>query len=127
MNEYERALAQVQRAVEDVTDDQIAVLRSCRPDFAEIVLTHRAMKRAGREYQERVAREEADRAYAADVRRRQFADTLGQREACWRGTEPRPGPPQRQPGVVRVMTPEEIQRLQDRTRGIVRIMPRSRR
>lgn len=124
--DLEAALAQFKRSIADLTDDHIAIFRDRKgDDFADRVEQARTRHRLGADYQARVEAAQVEANYAADCRRRQQLDTINQRAAGFRGMgEPRPVQPKR--NVVRIMTAEERQQLQDRARGIVRLDPRRR-
>ena len=121
--DYAAAVAQLKRSIADLTDDHLAIFRERDPDFADRVEQARSRNRRGEDYQRRLAEAESHENYERDVRRRRLLDTLTQREACWRGMgEPVRIPPARR-GAVRLMTAEQLQRAQDRARGVVRLDP----
>jgi hypothetical protein len=104
MHPYDRVLAQLRRDPAELTDDDLATIEKHNPQIASMASMARDRHRRGEAYQQKIAAAERDQAYADDVRRRQFLDTLNQREACFRGMGEPPRPQAPKPGgrVVRL-------------------------
>ncbi len=101
---YDLALEQVRRSPADVTDEQLETLGERNPQFAKMAAAARDRHRRGAAYQQKIAGE----AYEREANLRRLVHAMGNRLG------------------KRQMSAEEIQRLADKSAGIVRMAPKRR-